>query len=62
MKLELACRRVSKKKIKTCEKCDNKIMLTEGGIMCELNYEIVVDEYIPTGKYLWCSGKMYEKE
>ena len=55
--------RMSKmKKTKTCETCDNKIILTEGGIVCELNYEIVVDEYTPTDKYLWCNGKMYEKE
>ena len=53
---------MNKKKIKTCETCDNKIILTEGGIMCELNYEIVVDDYTPTDKYLWCNGKMYEKE
>lgn len=54
--------KMNNKKMRTCEKCANKITMAEGGIICDLNNEIVVDDYTPTDKYLWCNGKMYEKE
>ena len=53
---------MNKKKIKICETCANKTMLTKGGIMCDLNDEVVVDNYSPTDKYLWCNERMYEEE
>ena len=50
------------KKTKTCETCDNKITVAEGGIVCDLNAELVVDNYAPTDKYLCCNGRKFEEE
>jgi len=55
-------RKPKNKKDKNCMNCSNAVGLEDGGIMCDLNNEVVMDEYQPTDKYTWCNGRMFEEE
>lgn len=55
-----------KKKVVTCETCDNCIAIGEGDHICyeiksdDGNHAIMpISEYEPTGDYLKCGGKKY---
>jgi len=49
----------NKKKVVTCEMCDNCIPIGEGDHLCDECQEIVISEYSPTDEYLKCGGKKY---
>lgn len=42
---------------KQCEKCGNCNYVGEGGFLCDVHMEIVIDDFAPTFEYLCCGGK-----
>lgn len=44
---------------KRCEECDECICIGGGDFICEKEMPpvIVIDEYQPSSKYLWCKKK-----
>ena len=46
---------------KTCTNCANAIALPEGGVTCDVNNELVMDDYLPTSEYLWCFGEEFKE-
>lgn len=45
-----------------CELCDNGIELPEGGILCDINNTLVVDDYMSTEDYFWCNDKHFKEK
>lgn len=50
-----------KKRNGTCETCCHCIPIGEGDHICDETDipELVIEEYAPGEKYLWCGGKKY---
>lgn len=44
-----------------CEICEHCIYIGEGGYMCEMNNDIVIDDFEPTADFYSCKGKNYER-
>lgn len=42
---------------KICNECENCLYIGEGDSICELNNEIVLEDWTPTDKFMWCQFK-----
>lgn len=46
---------------KNCFLCDNCIYVGEGGYICSMTTELIIDEFImPTEEFYSCDGKDFE--
>lgn len=46
---------------KACINCEHCIYLGEGGHVCDITYDTVLEDWIPTEYYMECGGRQYEK-
>ena len=46
---------------RNCYNCNNCEYIGEGGYMCSMNNDIVIEEWQPTEDYRSCKGKDFEK-
>lgn len=46
-------------KKRNCGTCDHCVYLGEGDHMCDLDNEIVINEWEPTDEYYHCEGRNY---
>jgi hypothetical protein len=44
-----------------CEYCEHCIYVGEGGYMCDMSNEIVIDDFEPTEDFYMCDGKDFLK-
>ena len=44
-----------------CDSCSHCIYVGEGGYICDLNNEIVIEDWIPTEEYYNCEGVSYNE-
>lgn len=47
--------------VKNCYCCDHCVYIGEGGYMCDVCSEIVVDDWAPTEDFYICGGKDFEQ-
>ena len=47
-------RRKKQKKERRCFSCDHCIYIGEGGYICDLNNEVVIDDWTPTEEFNSC--------
>lgn len=50
-------KRNPKDRLKNCHCCDHCIYVGEGGYMCDVHNEIVIDDFEPTEEFYMCNGK-----
>lgn len=45
-----------------CEKCENCTAIGEGDFICiaEAEPKMVISDFTPTDRYMWCDGRLYE--
>ena len=48
------------KEIKVCEQCINCMYIENGDMVCDLNDELVYENFQPSKKYMWCNLEKYE--
>lgn len=41
-------------KEKLCEQCENCIYLENGDMICDVNDELIYEDFQPTDKNMWC--------
>ena len=49
-------------KIHGCHDCEHCIYVGEGGFVCDLTYDVVMDEWEPTEEFYQCKGKEWVEE
>jgi hypothetical protein len=42
-----------------CFNCANCTYLSEGGYMCDINNDIVIDDFEPTDEFYSCKGRSF---
>ena len=47
---------------KTCINCEHCLYLGDGGHVCDVTYDTVLEDWTPTEYYMECGGKQYEEE
>jgi hypothetical protein len=45
-----------------CVNCANGIDLEDGGILCDMDNRLVIDDYEWTEDYMWCDGKYFKRK
>lgn len=46
---------------RNCYNCNNCVYVGEGGYMCSMSNDIVIDDWIPTEDFRQCKGKDFEE-
>lgn len=46
---------------RNCYNCNNCEYIGEGGYMCSINNDIVIEDWQPTEDYRSCGGKEFER-
>ena len=47
--------------IKNCHCCDHCVYIGEGGYMCDISNDIVIEDWEPTEDFYICDGKEFEQ-
>ncbi len=47
--------------MKNCFECENAIYIGEGGYLCDVHQEVVIDDFAPTEDFNKCNGKKFVK-
>jgi hypothetical protein len=47
---------------KICNACEHCQYHSEGDSFCDINYEFVLEDWLPTYEFLWCGGKNWRKQ
>jgi len=50
-------KRKRRKQPKICHECENAIYVGEGGYLCDLRAEIVIEDWEPTDSFMCCKQK-----
>lgn len=43
--------------MKLCHDCEQCLYIGDGDSVCELNYKLVIGDWVPTEYYMWCQNK-----